>query len=177
MGFSTIDIERRMGISRERFREWVSKGYVTPSIPSPGQGRRAEFSREDLLRVALFDELLKVGFHREAAGQVISRFKLEKDPREGEPLSWVAPDFIVFIFRGDSISAMPLDGLSKMKMVLDCADGVIRMESPFAKNPIPFWTQGEGGLEQAEGLPFEHVHVVNLKGIRARVRAAFPEVE
>ncbi|MDZ7699910.1 MAG: hypothetical protein U5R49_24285 [Deltaproteobacteria bacterium] len=39
MGYSTIDIEKGLGISRERLREWTAKGYIKPAIPSPGQGK------------------------------------------------------------------------------------------------------------------------------------------
>jgi hypothetical protein len=175
MEYSTIDIERGLKISRERLREWTSKGFIVPSIPSPGQGRKAEFSHDDLLKVCLFDELLRIGFKRDMAGQIISKYTLKKDPNEGEHLSYVAPDFIMIVFRGNEISAIPLDSMSKMKIVVDCESGGVRMESPFTKEPIPLWTEEDGKLESSVELSFDHFHLVNLAGIRARVKAAFPE--
>ena len=175
MGYSTIDIERSLEISRERLREWTAKGFIKPSIPSPGQGMRAEFSREDLLKVCLFDELLRIGFKRDMAGQIISKYTLEKDPNEGEHLSHVAPDFVMIYFQDGNVSAMPLDSLGQMKIVIDCASGGVKIESPFTKEPIPFWTEANGKLESSVEMQFDHLHVVNLAGIRARVNRAFPE--
>jgi hypothetical protein len=174
MGYSTIDIERGLKISRERLREWTAKGFIKPSIPSPGQGRRAEFSREDILRVCVFDELLRIGFKRDMAGQIIQKYTLEKDPHEGEHLSYLAPDFIMIMFRGDEISAMPLNSMGEDKIIIDCASGGLKLESPFMKEPIPFWTEANGELKSSAELSFDHVHIVNLSGIRARVKAAFP---
>jgi hypothetical protein len=101
MGYSTIDIENRLGINRERLRVWTSSGYIEPSVPSPGQGLRAEFSREDVLKVCLFDELLRIGLKRAEAGGMVSKCK----PKH------FGNDYVMFFVLGDDISIIPFGNI------------------------------------------------------------------
>ena len=168
MGYSTLDIERGLKISRERLREWTAKGFIVPSIPSPGQGRRAEFSRDDLLTVALFDELLKIGFQRKMAGKIVKR--------EGQYL-WGAsdicrtgPDFLMIKFYGDQVAATPV--WRDVKMIVDLGDGgKQKLINPITGKFIPSIPRVTDDLEK----PFDHLHLVNLEGIKSRVYAAFPK--
>ena len=70
--FSTFDIVKLLGINREKLRDWMDRGYVNPSIPAEGQGTRAVFVREDIYNICLFVELLKIGFKRKFAANIIS---------------------------------------------------------------------------------------------------------
>jgi len=66
--FSRSGVSEILGINQERFREWVSKGYIKPSIQSSsGSGTRNLFSRIDLYRIGLFRLLLASGFSRTQA--------------------------------------------------------------------------------------------------------------
>jgi DNA-binding transcriptional MerR regulator len=176
MRFSTIDIERGLKISRERLREWTSKGFVKPSIPSPGQGKRAEFSRDDLLRVCLFDELLRIGFQRKVAGEIVQRespFLWESSLGSG-----ATPDFLMIKIFGDEFTVLPV--FKDLGINIDWADGgKLKLRMGKKSFPIPR-LKGDLGellnrLHDDLEKPWDHLHIVNLSSIKARVRAAFPE--
>lgn len=69
--YSTFDVCRIVGVSKERFREWIIREYVRPSRPADGQGTRAEFSINDVYRIAIFKNLIENGFSREKASKYI----------------------------------------------------------------------------------------------------------
>lgn len=70
--YSTSDVCRILSVSPERLREWMIRKFVEPSIQkAKGQGTRAEFSIDDLYRIALFKELIENGFSRETAANYI----------------------------------------------------------------------------------------------------------
>lgn len=71
--FSTLDIVKALSIPRERLRDWMNNGFVTPTTRSEGQGTRAIFSRDDIYLVALFVDLLKKGFKRKRASDLIKK--------------------------------------------------------------------------------------------------------
>lgn len=75
--YSTFDITRALGIPRERLRDWMSKGFIVPSVPAAGQGTRAEFTYADVLIVALFRQLIEKGFQRETASNLIGSLKIK----------------------------------------------------------------------------------------------------
>ncbi|MFC1827094.1 hypothetical protein ACFLZQ_04095 [Thermodesulfobacteriota bacterium] len=72
--FSTFDIKKLLGIPRERLQAWMIEGYVAPSIPAPSQGKKAIFTRVDVYAVALFNDLLKIGFRRETTARFVSEY-------------------------------------------------------------------------------------------------------
>ena len=69
--YSTFDIEKLLGIPRLRVQDWVNRGFVTPSSPAPGQGRKATFTRKDLYGIMFFQKLLDSGFKRLAASRFV----------------------------------------------------------------------------------------------------------
>jgi hypothetical protein len=72
--FSTLDIVKGMGIPRERLREWMTRGFISPSIQAAqGQGTKALFSRADLYRIGLFKYLVERGFMRHAASGYVNQ--------------------------------------------------------------------------------------------------------
>jgi DNA-binding transcriptional MerR regulator len=77
--YSTLDVVKILGIPRERLREWLSRGFVTPGIQeASGAGTKALFKPEDLYRIMLFKQLVESGVSRETASQVLSRFSSQE---------------------------------------------------------------------------------------------------
>lgn len=68
--YSTIDIQNILGLPRERFREWILKGFVCPSVPSSGQGSRASFTRENIYMVEFLHRLILGGMKRSIAAKI-----------------------------------------------------------------------------------------------------------
>jgi len=70
--FSIKDIERILGIQRDRIQPWIVAGYVVPSIKrARRRGSKNIFSREDLYRIYLFDSLLDYGLDRRSAAKML----------------------------------------------------------------------------------------------------------
>lgn len=90
MKYSTFDIVKGLGIARERLREWMTRGFVVPSVQADGVGTKALFSIEDVYRVELFKELLAVGFNRISAEMVCMQIS-NKELTQGSfvHLNWV----------------------------------------------------------------------------------------
>ena len=66
--FTTTDIAERLNIKRERIKNWISEGFVRPSIKQgSGPGTKHVFSLWDLYMIKLFEYLLKRGFSRSEA--------------------------------------------------------------------------------------------------------------
>jgi len=62
--YTTTDIAR-LGIKRERSKEWMSRGYIKPSVESAtGAGTKNLFSLWDLYIIQLFQYLIGRGFSR-----------------------------------------------------------------------------------------------------------------
>jgi hypothetical protein len=69
--YSTLDIVKALNIPRERLRDWMTRGFIKPSLPSTGKGTIAIFTKADIFGVALFGKLLEKGFKREMASEYI----------------------------------------------------------------------------------------------------------
>lgn len=71
--YSTFDICKALEIPKERFREWMIRGFVQPSIYlAQRQGEKSLFSKQDVYTVALFKHLIeKCHLPREEAGRFI----------------------------------------------------------------------------------------------------------
>ncbi len=72
--FSGGDIEMVLGIPTERLRQWMKMGYISPTIPAPGQGSKAIFNRTAMYGIALFAKLVDMGLKREQASEYVKRF-------------------------------------------------------------------------------------------------------
>lgn len=66
--FTTTDITKGLKIPFGRLREWIIRGYATPSFPSAGQGQAAEFTIEDIYKIKTFKHMIEGGLTRETAG-------------------------------------------------------------------------------------------------------------
>jgi DNA-binding transcriptional MerR regulator len=72
--FTTTDISKILGIKRERVKNWLTEGYISPSIQTgEGPGTKHLFSRADLYIMRLFEYLLERGFSRSDASQRIKK--------------------------------------------------------------------------------------------------------
>ncbi|MBU1568151.1 MAG: MerR family transcriptional regulator [Proteobacteria bacterium] len=69
--YTTKTIVEKLGIPLQRLRMWLMEDFVSASIPSEGQGKKAFFTREDLYHIVLFEKLLKKGLKRELAAAYI----------------------------------------------------------------------------------------------------------
>lgn len=72
--YSTLDIVKALKIPRGRLREWIDQNFIIPSVSAEGQGTRAVFTRIDVYGVALFRQLLKLGFSRTMASRITRDF-------------------------------------------------------------------------------------------------------
>lgn len=68
--YTTTDVAR-LGIKRERLKEWTTRGFVSPSVRAAGPGTKALFSLLDLYHIKLFEKIVKLGFFRECAAELL----------------------------------------------------------------------------------------------------------
>jgi DNA-binding transcriptional MerR regulator len=75
--FTTFDIEKKLGIPRNRLQQWLDRGIITPSIEQ-ASGRRTKnrFSRNDLYRLELFQRLVRCGFSRRQGVEAAEESKI-----------------------------------------------------------------------------------------------------
>lgn len=72
--FSTFDIVRGFGIPRERLKDWMNAGFISPTVPAEGQGTKALFTFRDICILGLFMELINRGFDRKTASAIANSF-------------------------------------------------------------------------------------------------------
>lgn len=66
--FSIGEVIKALNIPRERFKEWVLRGYVKASIQEPQGSRKLSFySISDILIIAIFKKLIESGISRNVA--------------------------------------------------------------------------------------------------------------
>jgi len=154
--FTTTDIVKRLGISFGRIREWIVGGYVKPSVPSPGQGKPAEFSLWDLYMIELFRHLVDMGLSRELASQFI-KF-LGKLGMKGKPVP-VLEQYLVFTKKGEEIKSY-LIGTSVNLFLKLQVDQPLPLDD--RKDPQNLLRVGD----------WETIIIVDFKKIRERVDSA-----
>lgn len=69
--YTTRHILQVFKIKMEKCRDWHSKGFIEATVPSPGQGQKAEYTIEDLYGIALFIKLTEKGFKRNLAAEIV----------------------------------------------------------------------------------------------------------
>ena len=67
--FTTFEIEKKLGIPRNRLQQWIDRGFVTPSEQARGHGTKNRFSRHDLYRIELFRRLAWYGLSRKESAE------------------------------------------------------------------------------------------------------------
>lgn len=144
-GYSTLDIVKSLDIPRERLRDWMNRGFITPSKEAKGQGTKALFSRIDVYAISLFRYLVeRCKFLREEAAR-FSQEWLAKAKSE-EDRSFVSQDLIAF----DRATAKE-------------GEEVISLRS--------LRSQEIEQMESAEGVDWDALFVVNFRKIREDVDA------
>ena len=79
--YSTFDINKKLHIKVDRLKDWMTRGFIIPSIQkASGQGTKNIFSLDDLYLIKLFQYLVsKKGFSRDDAAL---RIRLIKDQHQ-----------------------------------------------------------------------------------------------
>jgi len=77
------------GLSRDKFKEWVFRGYIKPYKKAEGPGLGDKYGRLEVYVTALFDILVKFGFHRRKASLSIHGFTTGTDEKRKERLGWL----------------------------------------------------------------------------------------
>jgi hypothetical protein len=170
--FSTLDIVKALSIPRERLRDWMNNGFVIPTISSQGQGTKAVFTRNDVYLAALFVDLLKKGFKRYNASDLIRKTSAILKKNEPKNLAYVIiyflknhdnPVIVKSIYdpvtRWDKID-LRWDGRISSKQIEGYKD--IALE----RNDLP----AEKAMQnQSKAQLWENIHIVNFKNIKKEV--------
>lgn len=73
--FSTFDIKSLLDIKIDRLKDWMNRGFISPSVQrAKGQGTKNLFSRSDLYVIMLFKKFLDIGLPREQAAEELRSF-------------------------------------------------------------------------------------------------------
>lgn len=84
MKFTTSEVEKILGIKRERFNAWLNKDYLYIRGNKKGQSA-TNYTITDLYRFSLFDILLAIGFSRSKAGLIVEQIEQIDDGWETIP--------------------------------------------------------------------------------------------
>lgn len=71
--YNMRDVLNAVDIPRERFKEWIAKGFIKASIQeSQGEGARMinKYSLDDVYKIAIFKEMIKL-LKRKTASKII----------------------------------------------------------------------------------------------------------
>lgn len=155
--YSTLDIVKALNIPRERLRDWMTRGFIKPSLPSTGKGTIAIFTKADVFGVALFGKLLEKGFKREMAAEYIEMVLSQN--------IYKALNFILFkslIRNGKRVVDIEEQmGKSSLKVEIDEKGNAKVISGPF-ENPI------------AE--EWEDIHILNVGNLFKEVDAALSDI-
>ena len=87
--FSSFDVLKILDIEKERFLEWIKKGFVAPTVKAKGRGTRAAFSLLDIYKIAVFNKLLVGGFERRKAAELVKTNSRINNPKDVKNLSYI----------------------------------------------------------------------------------------
>ena len=170
--FSTLDIVKALSIPRERLRDWMNNGFVIPTISSQGQGTKAVFTRNDVYLAALFVDLLKKGFKRYNASDLIRKTSAILKKNEPKNLAYV---FIYFLKNHDNpvIGKSIYDPVTRWDKIDLRWDGRIsskqiegNKDNAPERNDLP----AEKAMQnQSKAQLWENIHIVNFKNIKKEV--------
>ena len=156
--FTTTDIDRRLGIKRNRIKNWLMEWFILPTFEvETSRGMKSYFGKEALYRLKLFEQLVEMGVPRRTASVLIypqymtypphlreqEMARLRKEEKVAGPRK--AYDFAIFHFedRGGS--------------------GVIGAD----------WRDAGQVLELDKRVG--HMHIINYARLREQVDAAMEE--
>ncbi len=72
--FTSFDINKTVDVPPDRLQLWISYGWIIPTKKSPGKGKPALFNINAVLAVAIFKEMLLLGFSRKTAAAQMPHF-------------------------------------------------------------------------------------------------------
>ena len=72
--YTTFDITKNCDISMEKLRDNLLRGFIEPSEKSPGQGKKALFSKIDIYAIELFITMVAKGFSRKLASKLSRKY-------------------------------------------------------------------------------------------------------
>ena len=170
--FSTLDIVKALGVPRERLRDWMNNGFVVPTISSKGQGTKAVFTRDDIYLVALFVDLLKKGFKRSRASELIGKASKILKKNGSQSLAYV----ILYFFKNQNntvFTELIYDPVTRWDRIDLRWGGRIPAVAIEGNNkgdlkPKDHLTQAVGKIQSAT-LEWENIHIVNFKNIKKKV--------
>jgi hypothetical protein len=155
--YSTLDIVKALDIPRERLRDWMTRGFIKPSLPSTGKGTIAIFTKADIFGVALFGKLLEKGFKREMAAEYIEMVVGQK--------LYGSLNFILF------------------KSVIRDDKRVIDVEYQIGKGPLKVEIDKKGNAKVISGSfenpiteEWEDIHILNVGNLFKEVDAALTDI-
>ncbi|MFC1512106.1 MerR family transcriptional regulator [Candidatus Latescibacterota bacterium] len=106
--FSTLDVIKILGITRNRIREWLREGYVWPSISeSSGQGVKNVFSRWDLYAIELFKRLISTGMNRWEAHRFLHGWDMKTRKLTLEDRNEIKKYVVIIFEKKDQICLHP----------------------------------------------------------------------
>ena len=87
--YTTFDIREKLKIKIDRQKDWLTRGFIEPSIQrASGQGTKNLFSHFDLYLIKLFECLLNRGYPRKHAAKIIEEIRnIRKIAKEYENYS------------------------------------------------------------------------------------------
>jgi len=142
--YSTYDVCQILGIARERLRDWMVRGFVTPSLPSMGKGTIAIFTDKDIVEIKRFIELTSKGFKRGAAAKIIKRQKVTINSDFPQPKFCIGQEIYTLEShtkkKDDFISIVVGIHLSCLSVIEEV--GFLNKKEPFTYSVIPKTSMG-----------------------------------
>lgn len=179
--FTIKDIVAILSIPRERFKEWVFRGYIRPSIKkAQGPGDKNLYSRLDLYAIRLFDYLVKNGFHRREASFMVNRlFKSLKPESLDQPNNILMLAFFrrpignkTLKKRGTKGPYLTPEGKLRSDKGLAPGMRIITdedLEKSFSTLFLTFDDAKLGEQYHTEELRFEDVLIIDFKGLKENI--------
>ena len=180
--YSTLEIVKALGLTRERLQDWMNRGFVKPSIEAKGQGTKAIFTHQDVYKIDLFRLLLEKGFKRNQAAKLIGllteireceyvlfmHWRLEKGLKKKAKSELLKRgDFVVMPFADYKSVILWLSVLSKSTWTESSQKYAEKL-----MNSDMIRKMGEGVVDELDIM-----QIVNISGIRKRVDMALDNIE
>jgi hypothetical protein len=171
--FSTFDIvnifkETKDPIPRERLREWMQRRFIKPKTPAKGVGYAALFTLLGVYAIALFNILLRRGFNRKVAAELIEKLTSYVDLSDTKDSGVVYfPSILIFFVKENGkklISFIPIyAGEHQIKL----PSGKVQCITPV----------GVKDYERIDGTPikdndWDQIEVINFTKTRAEIDEA-----
>lgn len=97
--YTSTEAAKILNIPLPRFQDWMARGFIKPSEPSEGQGKKAIFSILDLYSIRVFQGLLSMGLDRTTSARVLQHYRDYEDrcvtsKKTGKTLGLSAQNFV-----------------------------------------------------------------------------------